>query len=49
VFLVFIPALGEFCDPVFARGIGTLMIGMVLFEEFFNNRDWPVASFAVLQ
>ncbi|MEO0525098.1 MAG: ABC transporter permease, partial [Pseudomonadota bacterium] len=25
-------------------GSGTLMIGKVLFEEFFSNRDWPVAS-----
>jgi len=25
-------------------GSDTLMIGKVLWEEFFNNRDWPVAS-----
>lgn len=43
-FLVFIPALGEFVIPSLLGGSGTLMIGKVLFEEFFNNRDWPVAS-----
>ena len=43
-FLVFIPALGEFVIPSLLCGSGTLMIGKVLFEEFFNNRDWPVAS-----
>jgi len=43
-FLVFIPALGEFVIPPLLGGSGTLMIGKVLFEEFFNNRDWPVAS-----
>ncbi|THH35327.1 ABC transporter permease subunit [Aliishimia ponticola] len=42
--LVFIPALGEFVIPSLLGGSGTLMIGKVLFEEFFNNRDWPVAS-----
>ncbi len=43
-FLVFIPALGEFVIPSILGGSGTLMIGKVLFEEFFSNRDWPVAS-----
>jgi len=43
-FLVFIPAIGEFVIPSLLGGSGTLMIGKVLFEEFFNNRDWPVAS-----
>ncbi|WP_299607933.1 ABC transporter permease subunit [uncultured Tateyamaria sp.] len=43
-FLVFIPALGEFVIPSLLGGSGTLMIGKVLFEEFFSNRDWPVAS-----
>jgi len=43
-FLVFIPALGEFVIPSLLGGSGTLMIGKVLFEEFFANRDWPVAS-----
>lgn len=43
-FLVFIPALGEFVIPSILGGSETLMIGKVLWEEFFNNRDWPVAS-----
>lgn len=43
-FLVFIPAIGEFVIPTLLGGSGTLMIGKVLFEEFFANRDWPVAS-----
>ena len=43
-FLVFIPALGEFVIPSLLGGADTLMIGKILWEEFFNNRDWPVAS-----
>jgi len=43
-FLVFIPAVGEFVIPSLLGGSQTLMIGKVLWEEFFNNRDWPVAS-----
>lgn len=43
-FLVFIPTLGEFVIPSLLGGSGTLMIGKVLWEEFFSNRDWPVAS-----
>lgn len=43
-FLVFIPVIGEFVIPSLLGGSGTLMIGKVLFEEFFANRDWPVAS-----
>lgn len=43
-FLVFIPSLGEFVIPSLLGGSDTLMIGKVLWEEFFNNRDWPVAS-----
>jgi putrescine transport system permease protein len=42
--LVFIPALGEFVIPSLLGGSKTLMIGKVLYEEFLNNRDWPVAS-----
>ncbi len=42
--LVFIPAVGEFVIPELLGGPETLMIGRVLWEEFFNNRDWPVAS-----
>ncbi|OWU86244.1 putrescine/spermidine ABC transporter permease [Oceanicola sp. 22II-s10i] len=43
-FLVFIPAVGEFVIPSLLGGSRTLMIGKVLWEEFFSNRDWPVAS-----
>jgi putrescine transport system permease protein len=42
--LVFIPAVGEFVIPELLGGPDTLMIGKVLWTEFFNNRDWPVAS-----
>ena len=42
--LVFIPAIGEFVIPALLGGPGTLMIGRVLWDEFFANRDWPVAS-----
>ena len=43
-FLVFIPTIGEFVIPSLLGGSQTLMIVKVLWEEFFNNRDWPVAS-----
>lgn len=43
-FLVFIPAIGEFVIPELLGGSQTLMIGKTLWSEFFNNRDWPVAS-----
>ncbi|SDL85035.1 putrescine transport system permease protein [Franzmannia pantelleriensis] len=42
--LVFIPAVGEYVIPELLGGPNTLMIGKVLWEEFFHNRDWPVAS-----
>jgi putrescine transport system permease protein len=42
--LVFIPMCGEFVIPELLGGPGTLMIGKVLWDEFFTNRDWPVAS-----
>lgn len=42
--LVFIPAIGEFVIPALLGGADTLMIGRVLWDEFFINRDWPVAS-----
>lgn len=42
--LVFIPAVGEFVIPELLGGPDTLMIGRVLWNEFFLNRDWPVAS-----
>ncbi|MBM7068297.1 ABC transporter permease subunit [Actibacterium sp. 188UL27-1] len=43
-FLVFIPVVGEFIIPSILGGSDTLMIGRVLWDEFFANRDWPVAS-----
>ncbi len=42
--LVFIPALGEFVIPSLLGGLDTLMIGRTLYDEFFVNRDWPLAS-----
>jgi putrescine transport system permease protein len=42
--LVFIPAMGEFVIPALLGGPDSLMIGRVLWDEFFGNRDWPVAS-----
>ena len=42
--LVGIPVVGEFVIPEMLGGPDTLMIGRVLWQEFFNNRDWPVAS-----
>ena len=41
---VFIPAVGEFVIPDLLGGPDTLMIGKVLWSEFFDNRDWPAAS-----
>jgi len=42
--LVFIPALGEFVIPDMVGGIDTLMIGKTVYDEYFLNRDWPLAS-----
>jgi putrescine transport system permease protein len=42
--LVFIPAVGEFVIPDLLGGTETLMIGKVLWDEFFTNGDWPLAS-----
>jgi len=42
--LVFIPAVGEFVIPDLLGGPDSLMIGKVLWTEFFSNRDWPVAA-----
>lgn len=42
--LVFIPAIGEYVIPYLLGGPGSLMIGRVLFDEFFVNHDWPLAS-----
>ncbi|ADE40276.1 ABC transporter permease [Candidatus Puniceispirillum marinum] len=42
--LVFIPAVGEFVVPALLGGPDQMMIGKVLWTEFFRNRDWPVAA-----
>jgi putrescine transport system permease protein len=42
--LVFIPAVGEFVIPRLLGGTDSLMIGRVLWDEFFLNRNWPMAS-----
>jgi putrescine transport system permease protein len=42
--LVFIPAIGEFVIPSLLGGPDSLMIGRVLWDEFFANHNWPVAS-----
>jgi len=42
--LVLIPAIGEFVIPAVLGGSDSMMIGRVVYDEFFLNRDWPVAS-----
>ena len=42
--LVFIPCIGEFVIPELLGGPQTLMIGRVLWDEFFSNNDWPMAG-----
>jgi putrescine transport system permease protein len=42
--LVFIPCVGEFVIPELLGGPSTLMIGRVLWDEFFSNNDWAMAS-----
>ena len=42
--LVFIPCVGEFVIPELLGGPETLMIGRVLWDEFFSNNDWPMAA-----
>jgi putrescine transport system permease protein len=42
--LVFIPAVGEYVVPTLLGRTDQLMIGRILSDEFFENRDWPVAS-----
>ena len=41
---MFIPAVGEYVIPTLLGRTDQLMIGRVLSDEFFENRDWPVAS-----
>jgi putrescine transport system permease protein len=42
--LVFIPCIGEYVIPELLGGPSTMMIGRVLWDEFFSNNDWPMAS-----
>ena len=42
--LVFIPAIGEFVIPSLLGGPETLMIGRVLWDEFFAATNWPRAA-----
>ena len=42
--LVFIPAMGEYVIPTLLGGPDSLMIGRVLYDEFFYNMDWPLSS-----
>lgn len=42
--LVFIPAIGEFVIPELLGGPDMILIGQLLWQDFFNNRDWPLAS-----
>jgi putrescine transport system permease protein len=42
--LVFIPCIGEYVIPELLGGPQSLMIGRVLWDEFFSNNDWPMAS-----
>lgn len=42
--LVFIPVIGEFVIPELLGGADTVLIGQLLWQDFFNNRDWPLAS-----
>jgi putrescine transport system permease protein len=42
--LVFVPAIGEYVIPALLGGPQAQLIGKVLWEEFFANRDWPTAS-----
>ena len=42
--LVFVPAVGEYIIPDLVGNTDTVMIGGILWSEFFQNRDWPVAA-----
>jgi putrescine transport system permease protein len=42
--LVFIPVMGEFVVPDLLGGPDSLMIGKLMWSEFFSNKDWPLAS-----
>ena len=42
--LVFIPVVGEFVIPDLLGSPGSLMVGKLMWTEFFSNKDWPLAS-----
>jgi putrescine transport system permease protein len=42
--LVFIPVVGEYVIPTLLGRTDQIMIGRMLSDEFFDNRDWPLAS-----
>ncbi len=42
--LVFIPSVGEFVIPDLLGGPDSLMVGKLMWTEFFSNKDWPLAS-----
>ena len=44
VALVFVPSVGEYVIPELLGGPGAQLTGRVIWEEFFANRDWPMAS-----
>jgi len=44
VLLVFIPAAGEYVIPELLGGPQAQLVGRVLWQEFFQNGDWPTAS-----
>ncbi len=44
--LVFIPSVGEYVIPEILGGADTLMVGRLMWDDFFNNMDWPIASAA---
>jgi putrescine transport system permease protein len=46
--LVFIPAIGEFVIPTLLGGSDSIMIGRILWNEFFTNHDWPLAAALVM-
>ena len=42
--LVFIPVVGEYIIPEMLGGSDKLYFGKIIWDEFFVNRDWPIAS-----
>jgi putrescine transport system permease protein len=44
VALVFVPAIGEYVIPALLGGPQAQLVGRVLWDEFFSNRDWPTAA-----